>query len=155
RYKIEVFPHSLTSLQRVHGGAVLSEQEWASFLPKFSGDPEGIVKDKILNHEAQVKVATERSGTVPTMEANAVQLRECALAKLKAEMVKVGELIGADNKNAQRLKQLSDSLVTQETRRRRLEEELKRAQRSGDRIQEVLEERGQLYGRFFDLIIEQ
>jgi hypothetical protein len=50
---------------------------------------------------------------------------------------------------------LDDLHKTQETKRQRLQEQLKRAEESPGRLDTILGERAKLYGQFFELVIEQ
>lgn len=155
RYAVEVFPQLVVDLKRVHREVALTAEEWGSFLPTFTGNPEALLSTKLAAEDAHIKAVEERSKTEPTASLTPEELRTCALDALKAEREKVGELIGVDQKNVQRLKQLNDAHATTETKRRRLAEELVRAEASSERLRESLRERGELYGRFFELVIEQ
>lgn len=155
RYRSDVFPGLLADLQRVYGDAALTSTEWQEFLPVFVGDPALVLAKKIDAQTVLIESIKVRTGQAPVEEAVPEELGKCSLVLLKAEQVRIGELIGADRKNIQRLDQLNRLHTSQGAQVRRLEEQLERAQQSGDRLRMVLEERAHLYERFFDLIIEQ
>ncbi len=155
RYSNEVFPNLVADLQRVHSKVQLTETQWQQFLPTFTGDPAAVVAEKIA---VQVKALGEierRQEVTPTMKATRDELHQVSLTDLKAEQIRLGALIGADQRNGQRLKQVNDLCTTYETRQRRLQEDLARANASADRLAAVLHERSQLYSRFFELIIAE
>lgn len=155
RYANEVFPQLVVDLQRIHSEAGLGASDWESFFPSFTGDPLKMLSERIEQQTQAIATATASKGTQPAPELTQERLADCGLAALKTAFAAVGALIGADQKNVQRLKQLSDSRATMETRQRRLEEELKRAEASETRLKGLLQERSSLYGRFFELVIEQ
>ena len=155
RYQTQVLPRVLQDLQQSFGSDLLTEDEWKQFVPQFAGNPGAVVEQRIKAQATLVKQVTESEGATPTQSAAAADLRKCGLDALKQEHERVGLLIGADQKNLQRLRQLNDLYKTQETKLQRLQDDLKRASESQDRIKEILEERAKLYGRFFELVIEQ
>jgi len=155
RYRRDIFPRLLADLRQVYGEATLSEKEWPAFQPIFAGDPSAILSAKQLAHEQLIESIKARSGRTPTVNSASDELAQCSLSSLRDEHTSVGEQIGTDKKNVQRLEQLNKLVASQDATRRRLEEELARARQSGDRLKTILAERAALYGRFFDLIIEQ
>ena len=80
---------------------------------------------------------------------------KCSLNALKEVRGVIGAQIGTDQRNVQRLQQLNQIHSTQGARRRRIEEDLARAEQSPGRLEAVLAERAALYERFFELITEQ
>jgi DNA repair exonuclease SbcCD ATPase subunit len=91
----------------------------------------------------------------PTPTATLDGLGRCSLAALKEARITIGNEIGVDKKNTQRLQQLSQTFSTQDAKRRRLEEDLETAKGSPNRLAAILAERAQLYERFFELTIER
>jgi hypothetical protein len=153
RYQTQVLPRVLQELQQSFGSDLLTEDEWKQFVPQFAGNPGAVVEQRINAQAPLVKQVTESEGATPTQSAAAADLRKCGLDALKQEHEQVGLLIGVDQKNLQRLRQLNDLYKTQETKLQRLQDDLKRASESQDRIKAILEERAKLYGR--ELVIEQ
>ncbi|WCS17758.1 AAA family ATPase [Mycobacterium marinum] len=155
RYKAQVFPQVLSDLQRAHGDGLLSTDEWAKLLPAFADDPTTMLAAKRDEQTALIKTATEQTGATPTKAMTIGQLGACSLESLRDEQKKIGEQIGADQKNAQRLQQLARLHATHEARRTQLEEDQARAEQSPARLDGILAERANLYERFFELITEQ
>jgi energy-coupling factor transporter ATP-binding protein EcfA2 len=155
RYRVEVFPQRLADLKEVYLEAPLTDEEWEVFKPVFSGDPTALLAQRVARHEELIEFMALQSKQKPSMSASPEELAKCSLPLLKAEQAAVGEQIGVDRKNIQRLEQLNKLFTTQDAKRRRLEEELNRADQSADRLQGFIDERADLYERFFDLIIEQ
>lgn len=155
RYKSQVFPQALSDLQRAHGEDLLTPAEWTKLQPSFSDDPLPMLTTKQDEQAAKIKAATERVGATPAITMTGEQLGTCALELLRAEQKSVGDEIGADQKNAQRLEQLAQLQATHQARRSQLEEDQARAEQSPSRLQGILAERAALYERFFELITEQ
>jgi energy-coupling factor transporter ATP-binding protein EcfA2 len=155
RYQSDVFPRALQDLQRVFADTGLTEAEWADFLPAFAGNPTVLVTQKVATQEQSITATHMKSAAMPTVAMTAEQLGQCSLDALKSERAGVGEEIGADRKNIQRLQQLNQLYATQDARCRRLEEDLARAEQSPSRLAGILAERAALYERFFELITEQ
>jgi len=155
RYQGQVLPRVVHELRQSFGSDLLTEDEWKQFVPRFAGDPGVVLEQRIKVQTASVKQVTASEGATPTQSARAADLRKCGLDALKQEYERVGCLIGADQKNLQRLRQLNDLYKTQETKLQRLKEDLQRASESQDRMKAILDERAKLYGFFFELVIEQ
>jgi len=155
RYRTEVFPRLLADLKQIFVEAALADEEWVALAPVFSGDPSVVLKEKVTSQDRLIAYTRARSGSAPFQALTANELSQCSLDALKRERSMVGEQIGADQKNIQRLEQLNQLYATQDTRRRRLEEELARAEQSPARLEGTLAERAKLYERFIELIIEQ
>jgi len=155
RYKTRVFPQALSDLQRAHGEALLTTDEWAKMLPSFADDPMAMLTAKQDEQSALIKTATDQAGAAPTITMTIEQLGTCSLEALRTEQNTIGEQIGADQKNAQRLRQLAQLQATHEARRTQLEEDQARAEQSPARLEGILAERAKLYERFFDLITEE
>jgi energy-coupling factor transporter ATP-binding protein EcfA2 len=155
RYKTQVFPHALSDLQRAHGEALLTTDEWAKLLPSFADDPTTMLTAKLDEQSALIKTATDQNGATPTIAMTIDQLGTCSLESLRVEQKTIGEQIGTDEKNAQRLQQLAKLQATHEARRTQLEEDQARGEQSPARLEGILAERAKLYERFFELITEQ
>ncbi|WP_457095227.1 TrlF family AAA-like ATPase [Mycobacteroides abscessus] len=155
RYKTQVFPQALSDLRRTHGETLLTTDEWAKLLPSFTDDPTTMLTAKQDEQSALIKTTTDQTGAMPTITMTIDQLGTCSLESLRAEQKNIGEQIGTDQKNAQRLQQLANLQATHEARRTQLEEDQARAEQSPARIQGILAERAKLYERFFELITEQ
>lgn len=155
RYEADVFRRLHADLKRVFADAGLNDGEWARFAPAFSADPREVLATRISAQQQSIDDIQQGSGTTPTVTLPEVQLVHCSLQALKSEREAVGQQIGVDQRNVQRLEQLNQQAATQEARRRRLEEEVARAEQSPSRLQGILAERGGLYQQFFELITEQ
>ena len=93
---------------------ILTEGEWEQFVPQFAGDPAAVVRQRTASQQASIKQAAESEGALPAQSATAENLRRCGLDALKEEHERVGQLIGVDQKNQQRLKQLNDLHKTED-----------------------------------------
>jgi hypothetical protein len=155
RYGTQVLPRVVQELKQSFGPNILTEDEWSQFVPQFVGDPDAVVEQRMGSQERLVKQVAASEGLAFTQSSTIEELSKCALGALKKEHERVGLLIGSDKKNLQRLRQLNDLHKTQEAKQQRLQEDLKRANESQEHLEGILEERATLYGRFFELIIEQ
>ncbi|HST47725.1 TrlF family AAA-like ATPase [Jatrophihabitans sp.] len=154
RYAEDVFPRLLTDLKQSLGESLLTADEWATLQPAFVGNPLIVIDQKTDAQETLIKSTTERAGNTPKPIMTAEELADCGLAPLRAEQAKVGEQIGADQKNTQRLQQIANMQTTLDTKRQRIEEELARAEESPARLEGIFAERAKLYERFFELITD-
>ena len=118
-------------------------------------NPNGVLDKKIGDQESALEATRCRANRAPAIASTAEELDSCSIDALKQARANVGEQISVDQKNLQRLRQLNQLHATQDTKRRRVEADLKRAQQSPERLTRILKERASLYGQFFDLIIEQ
>lgn len=155
RYRTQVLPRVVQEIRQSFEPGILTEGEWEQFVPQFAGDPAAVVRQRITSQQTSIRQAAESEGALPVQRATAEALRKCGLDALKKEHERVGQLIGVDQKNQQRLRQLNDQHKTEEARRQRLEDDLRRASESPERLAAILAERAKLYGQFFELIIEQ
>ena len=155
RYQTQVLPRVVQEIRKSFEPGILTDGEWEQFVPQFAGDPAAVVRQRTVLQETAIREAAESEGVLPAQNATAKDLGRCGLDALKKEHEQVGQIIGVDQKNQQRLKQLNDLYKTEATKRQRLEEDLKRANESPERLDAILAERAKLYGQFFDLIIEQ
>lgn len=155
RYRTHVLPRIVHEIRQSFEPGILTDGEWGQFVPQFAGDPADVVRRRIASQQASISQAAESEGTFPVQGNTVEDLTKCGLDALKKEHERVGELTGVDHKNQQRLRQLNDQYKTEEANRQRLEQDLMRASESPERLEAILVERAKLYGRFFELIIEQ
>jgi hypothetical protein len=154
RYAFATFPQLLGDMQRTHSQAALTEAEWSEFRPKFSGSPTTMLRAKIEILGKDVRVALSPSTLTPGLALTAEQLGTCSLQALNEARDEVGKEISVDDRNAQRLEQLNKQHATLVANGRRLEELVKQAQGSTERLRQLFEEREQCYEEFFGLIVE-
>jgi len=155
RYTTDVFPQHHADLKRAFVTAGLADTDWEAFVPQFAGDPKSVVVTDITARLDAIKQAEKRETVAPTATATPEELGRCSLDALKEARTKVGNEIGVDKKNIQRLQQLNQTVSTQDAKRRRLEEDFETAKGSPKRLADILAERAGLYQRFFELTIEQ
>lgn len=155
RYTAELFPQQLEDLKRTFELAGLSVTEWAAFTLTFTGDPESIVSTRIATTQDEVRKAERATDSVPGPNSSPDELASCSLDSLKSARTTVGEQLGVDTKNAQRLEQLNKMFSSQDAKKRRLTEDLEKAKGSPDRLAAILAERAHLYERFFELTVER
>ena len=155
RYQHETLPRLLADLQRVYESSGLTDADWSGFRMVFAGKPLETIDERCIEVREKIDEAKQRSGLAPAAAHTAVQLQTCALDALKAALTAVGEQIGADRRNIQRLQRLNNLLETQSAKREQLRKDSERATQSATRIQGIVDERATLYGRFIELIIEQ
>ena len=155
RIETQTFPQMLASLQSVFGNLPVSASDWESFRPAFSGKPHDVLETRITEHARELDATRNRNRAMPTAKSTPAELDACSIESLKETRAEVGERISADQKNLQRLQQVNQTHAAQDARRQRIEDDLKRAQQSPQRLDQLVHERSTLYGRFFDLVIEQ
>ena len=143
RYQTQVLPRVVQEIRQSFEPGILIESEWEQFVPQFAGDPAAVVRQRIASQQASIRQAAESERALPAQGATAEDLRKCRLEALKKEHERVGQLIGVDQKNQQRLRQLNDQHKTEETKRERLEEDLRRASESPERLAAILVRTGQ------------
>jgi energy-coupling factor transporter ATP-binding protein EcfA2 len=155
RYHTGQFVQLLHSLRTVHSGAGLTDEEWGTFRPRFSGDPYALLTARIAEQEQVIESIRRGSNREPASNLAAADLSSCSLDRLRSARENVGEGIAANQKALQRLEQLNRLRATQDATQRRVHGEVQRAEESPAKIQHILAERAALYGQFFDLIVDQ
>jgi DNA repair exonuclease SbcCD ATPase subunit len=155
RYQLDTFAYLRTSLEQDFAGLGLTSDEWRAFTPKFSGDPVSIVAAKQSANLADIQAVRAGAGTRPTQSDAPEVLASCLLDALKVDHRALGEQLGVDKRNMQRLEQLNKAYETQATKLARIRERLARADEAPTRLQNILSERGGLYQQFFELVTER
>lgn len=138
----------------------LSEAEWASFVPTFSGDV------TVALAEASTEVSQSRSAIAGTVVDGSsgfdldglseAELRARTLAELTFEQQRLQQLVGLDTKRAQLLTQLQAQLTKARASASKLDVTVATGAAATDRISQLVGERGTRYEAYFNaLLIEE
>lgn len=163
RFYQQVGPRYSTKLKEGFPEADLSQEEWGSFSLNFVGDVKKILKEKSENVEKEIK---ELRGIKPfpvvSTEGEEISYipvgklpKDQSLALLQAEIKRLEALVGMDRERAFKLKQLTENLRKNEVLLGKLDEEIKRGEKSADRIKDLRDARKMAYQEVFKAIIEE
>lgn len=115
-------PRLISDLMRAHAASGLTATEWQAFELKFVGDPAGVVAKHLVAVRQQIANLTGQpipKPTTPAAEwqpfiAEGTDLAEVPLSVLKAESVRLGQLIGLDDAKQKQLTALNDKITKNE-----------------------------------------
>jgi hypothetical protein len=115
-------PGMVADLARTHAGAGLTATDWQAFEPKFSGDPIDVVSKHLFAVGQQIAGLTGQpipkpatpAAEWPAFVAEGVGLATVPLSSLKAESVRLGQLIGLDGAKQKQLTALNDKITRNE-----------------------------------------
>lgn len=155
--KTTTFPQIWNALRREYANSGLTEAEWTTFRPVFEGAVEEIVQ--AARHKATAEIATIRGtssgepGTLGALGESA--LGEQTVTALRAEVVRLQQLIGLDRKRAADLEKLNTQAVALRAKVKKAEEELAYAEGANDRSAELVTERLGHYSAYFDALLNE
>ncbi|WP_372430341.1 TrlF family AAA-like ATPase [Janibacter melonis] len=115
-------PALVADLRRTHMAAGLAEPDWQAFELKFAGDPADVVAKHLVAVRQQIASLTGQpipKPTTPAAEwqpfiADEADLATMPLSSLKAESVRLGQLIGLDGAKQKQLTALNDKITKNE-----------------------------------------
>lgn len=149
----------LDDLMRSHVDAGISQDDWQAFKRIFAGDVDLVLDRARKRSERQTaelvgeEVKDAAPGT-PYVADNA-DLAKVPRAALVKETARLRELIGIDAKRAKQLTNLDQKITQAETALSHLGEQIADAEKSGDRIAALREERKKEYGQVFDALVDE
>jgi hypothetical protein len=151
-------PALIADLERAHAGAGLSVTDWQAFELKFSGDPADVVSEHLTAVRQQITGLTGQPiprPTTPPAEwppfiAEGADLARAPLSALKAESVRLGQLIGLDEVKQKQLTALNDKITKNEAALAAANTAATNAAGAQARINVLAENRKASYASLFD-----
>lgn len=151
-------PALIADLERAHAGAGLSVTDWQAFELKFSGDPAVVVSEHLTAVRKQIAGLTGQPiprPTTPPAEwpifiADGADLSREPLSALKAESVRLGQLIGLDDVKQKQLTALNDKITKNEAALAAANTAATNAAGAQARINVLAENRKASYASLFD-----
>lgn len=159
--KNNVIPNSLRKLKQDHPGVSLTEEQWGKFELSFKGDVEEILSLEILKSEKIIISITGEK--IPEIKDDKLKdsliLPDADLSKqtynlLKAEQGRIERLIGIGKENSVKLRKISEKITKDEVAYTKLENEIKEAESSGEKIAELVRLRKESYKSVFATLLE-
>jgi energy-coupling factor transporter ATP-binding protein EcfA2 len=155
-HESSVFPDLLERLRSEFHELKFSSDEWNAFNVWFTGDPRGVVRTKVDDVRSRLSALSAGSTAVePTIGTPPDELTTVELETLKRAFAQVGEKIGIDRKNAQRLKTLNERIASTGLEAEKAAEELEYFEGGPERLKVLVGERSKCYEEFFDLIVAE
>ena len=152
-------PEMLRELQARHPGSGLSATQWAEFLLVYKGDVDKALSDYIAWADQEI---AKINGFPPppgdpnvALIADGEDLATVKLATIKAEMVRLEQLISADKVIRDQYAALSSRIALENNALKTLETRLTDARGATARRKALQTERESSYSRVFDAIISE
>ncbi|MER6975123.1 TrlF family AAA-like ATPase [Nocardioides sp. NPDC000445] len=151
-------PGLVADLARTHAGAGLSVTDWRAFDLKFSGDPVDVVAQHLVAVRQQIAQLSGQpipKPSTPTAEwppfiPNGASLSVTSLSALKAESVRLGQLIGLDDVKQKQLTALNERIAKNEASLAAATAAATNASSAQARINVLAENRKAAYASLFD-----
>lgn len=154
RLSAVALPQLQAKLQSEYHEVGLSQDGWADFLPRFSGDPDGVIGRRIAQVEASIRTLTAADAERPVDRA-AAPLSGWPLDVLVSERDAVKAEVGIDAQKQRRYADLQRALERDERTLQRLRTELEVAKGAAGRRQGHAERRRALYQEVFATYLEE
>lgn len=153
------FPTIKERLKQEHSHAGLSEDAWAAFLPKFTGEVEQILTDALAVAQAEyTKIAGTplAEGSVDTLDGvTEADLETRTVAQLTFEQRRLQLLVGLDTKRAAKLTQLQTQLTKSRAAQAKFKEAVAAAEGAETRVQELVADRTSRYEAYFNALLTE
>jgi len=151
-----VLPQLNSRLRTDHRWADLGDDEWSTFIVKFSGDVDTVV-DTALQRVTSSRTAMAGSGDAsapvePLDGLSPEDLRQQPVAALEADVKRLQHLLGLDDSRAGRLLQVNEQLTNARSRLSRLDERIGRAENVTEVMEALTQERSRHYAAYFDAV---
>ncbi|MGK2881965.1 MAG: TrlF family AAA-like ATPase [Mycobacterium sp.] len=156
--KTRRLPNLVTDLARTHAGAGLSTEDWKAFALKFTGDPVAVVARYLvavrqqiaqLNGQPIPRPSTPAAEWKPFI-AERTDLSGVPLSTLKAESVRLSQLIGLDDVKQKQLAALNEKITKNEALLTAATTAATGASSAQARINVLAENRKAAYASLFD-----
>lgn len=117
--RVRRLPNLVAELARAHVGAELSTDDWQAFELKFAADPAGVVAKHLAAVRQQVAQLSGQpvpkpstpAADWPSFIAEDATLESTPLSALRAESVRLGQLIGLDDAKQKQLTALNERIT--------------------------------------------
>lgn len=153
------FPQFVRNLQAKHAQAGITELEWKAFLPKFSGDLDGILSGalaKATKERSAIAGTTLDPETAPPLDGiEPDDLLKKTVAELKVEQARLEKLVGLDRERTRQLARLQGQLNQAQARGTKLDAEITEAGEASAREIELIDERTARYEAYFNALLGQ
>jgi hypothetical protein len=124
------FPQFVRNLQTKHASAGLDEAEWKAFLPKFTGDVDGILNtalSKATEERSKVAETVVDPETVQSLDGiEPEDLLKRTVSELKVEQARLEKLVGLDQQRTKQLTRLQGQLNQARARGTKLDKRSKK-----------------------------
>jgi DNA repair exonuclease SbcCD ATPase subunit len=155
----------LAEVKEARSEAGLADSDWSEFGVTFTGDVNALLEARIRTTQSEIKKLEGLAPTDPLenpqadpaipLIAEGVDLSTQSLHLLQRERDRLQRLIGVDDQNARRYKQLSDKISKAETTLGKIAAEIERAGKADEVIKTLREQRHQAYQGFVDAVIDE
>ena len=157
--RTSIFPRHAADMRSKYALAGLSEAEWESFVPDFSGDVDFLVETSL----SDARIAASMISGPPDSEAaqrsldhlSADQLREQQVVYLLMEQRRLEKLVGLDDQRRRKLAKLRDQATSARTKLKKLADELAAAKNAGQQIDILTKSRLEHYAAYFDALLKE
>ena len=151
-------PTIRTELERDYASAGLTAIEWQHFNLGFSGDPGGLVDERLVAVRKAigdlagpaVPKPTHPAQELPPFVADKADLSKVTLVALRAEAWRLSELIGLDANRQRQLQTLNDKIAKTEAAIVSVDRSIKEAEGASGRIKALMLKRKKAYASLFD-----
>lgn len=154
-----VFPRLLQRLKTDHPDSGLTDEQWAAFRPRFSGDVDRILSSQLGEVQARQAAIAGPSGLhqskVNLDDLDVEGLRGQTVVVLEAERARLGKLVGLDATRAADLQKVHLRVAEARAQIERLEGALQHAAGAPERRAALQAERSAHYAAYFDALIEE
>jgi hypothetical protein len=153
------FPRFVETLRTRHPQTGLTREQWANFLPSFSGDVSAVLETAAAESEKEYQAiigeAIEPDDGAALDGLAPDELAQRTVSELKAEQGRLQKLVGLDSARTARLTRLQT--LASETRAKisKLGAEIIDAEGADSRAAELTEQRAARYESYFDAMLEE
>lgn len=159
-------PTRLRQWQYEHAEAGLDPQAWSAFRSDFIGNVDDILKSSIATIDERIRIlsgpgpgeivlASDKPPSQISLLPKDVEIASLTLSLLDKERGRLRLLIGIDAERTKAFARLNEKISRDEAALKRLEREIELANKSADRIRELIQDRRDAYAAVFDGIIEE
>jgi ABC-type cobalamin/Fe3+-siderophores transport system ATPase subunit len=153
------FQRFVESLRTRYPHTGLTDEQWSSFLPGFSGDVSAVLLAALgaADSEYQTILGTrvEADGAATLGDVAPDELTKRTVSELKAEQARLQKLVGLDNQRAAQLTRLQQQATGTRSKISKVGAEITEAGGAGDRATKLTAERALRYESYFNAMLEE
>jgi hypothetical protein len=153
------FPRFVATLRARHSQTGLTPEQWASFLPSFSGNVSAVLDtasaeaerdyQAILGDPIEPDAGADLDGLTPD------ELARRTVSELKTEQSRLQKLVGLDSARTDRLTRLQRLASEMQAKISKLHTEITQAEGAHGRAAELTEQRAARYESYFNAMLEE
>lgn len=147
-------PTRLSRMRSTFAGVGLSDDDWKKFELQFVGDVDGVIRSTRQEVERAVAFLSDGDPQHP-VELKSAPLARWPLRPLQAERDKVKKDVGIDDLKQRKYSELNNSITSQESALRKLDEEIRHAEGADVRRNAAIDARRRAYVQVFDTLVEE